>query len=146
MSPNTTHWLTEHPDITPAIKTSQPVAGETAELRLAVDTIPGLRWSAMPDGHIVFLNQPWCEYTGLTLAQAAVGAGARPVTPKIFPVWKGIGASGWRPASRARWKPASSGSTENIVGSCFAPCRSETSGKISLDVSLIVDSACAPWR
>jgi PAS domain S-box-containing protein len=40
------------------------------ELRLAVDTIPGLVWSALPDGYMDFLNQRWCEYTGLTLEQA----------------------------------------------------------------------------
>jgi PAS domain S-box-containing protein len=40
------------------------------ELRLAVDTIPGLVWSALPDGYMDFLNQRWCEYTGLALEQA----------------------------------------------------------------------------
>ena len=43
-------------------------------LRLAVDTIPGLVWSAQPDGHFDFMNQRWLEYTGLSLNQA-VGAG-----------------------------------------------------------------------
>src|SRR5579862_9777788 len=37
------------------------------EFQLAVDTIPGLVWSALPDGYIDFLNQRWLEYTGLTL-------------------------------------------------------------------------------
>ncbi len=35
-------------------------------LQMAVDTIPGLVWTALPDGHIDFLNQRWLEYTGLT--------------------------------------------------------------------------------
>jgi hypothetical protein len=54
MPANTVRPLTEHPDITTAVKTSQAVSGEIAqateesirhherELRLAVDTIPGL--------------------------------------------------------------------------------------------------------
>ena len=41
------------------------------QFRLAIDTIPGLVWSAFPDGHIDFLNQRWREYTGLTLEEAS---------------------------------------------------------------------------
>src|SRR5579872_3395438 len=40
------------------------------ELRRVVDTIPGLVWTARPDGHADFLNQRWCEYTGLSLEEA----------------------------------------------------------------------------
>ena len=41
------------------------------QFRLAIDAIPGLVWSAFPDGHIDFLNQRWREYTGLTLEEAS---------------------------------------------------------------------------
>jgi PAS domain S-box-containing protein len=44
------------------------------EFRLAVDTIPGLVWSTLPDGHADFLNQRWLEYTGLSLKEA-LGSG-----------------------------------------------------------------------
>jgi PAS domain S-box-containing protein len=40
------------------------------ELRRVVDALPGLVWTALPDGHIDFLNQRWCEYTGLGVAEA----------------------------------------------------------------------------
>ncbi len=40
------------------------------ELRRVVDALPGLVWSALPDGQIDFLNQRWCEYTGLSLEEA----------------------------------------------------------------------------
>ncbi|MBS1796481.1 MAG: PAS domain-containing protein [Acidobacteria bacterium] len=36
------------------------------QLRLIVDTIPGLVWSAHADGTADFLNQRWLEYTGLS--------------------------------------------------------------------------------
>ena len=36
-------------------------------LRLAIDTIPALVWSAGPDGSVDFVNQRWEEYTGLSL-------------------------------------------------------------------------------
>ncbi len=34
------------------------------ELRRAVDALPGLVWTAQPNGDVDFLNQRWCEYTG----------------------------------------------------------------------------------
>jgi PAS domain S-box-containing protein len=36
------------------------------QLRLTVDTIPGMVWSALPDGSADFLNRRWLEYTGLS--------------------------------------------------------------------------------
>jgi PAS domain S-box-containing protein len=41
-----------------------------SELRRVVDALPGLVWTALPNGHIDFLNQRWCEYTGLDVAEA----------------------------------------------------------------------------
>jgi PAS domain S-box-containing protein len=41
-----------------------------SELRRVVDALPGLVWTARPDGHIDFLNQRWCEYTGLGVTEA----------------------------------------------------------------------------
>jgi len=41
------------------------------QLRLAIDTIPGMVWTALPDGHIDFLNQRWQDYTGLSLEEAS---------------------------------------------------------------------------
>jgi PAS domain S-box-containing protein len=33
-------------------------------LRLAINTIPGMVWSGLPDGSFDFVNQPWLEYLG----------------------------------------------------------------------------------
>lgn len=44
------------------------------ELRQAIGIIPGLVWSAQPDGHVDFLNKRWCDYTGLSL-EGASGTG-----------------------------------------------------------------------
>jgi PAS domain-containing protein len=35
-----------------------------------VDALPGLVWTALPDGQIDFLNQRWREYTGLNYEEA----------------------------------------------------------------------------
>ncbi len=39
-----------------------------------VDTLPGLIWTALPDGRADFVNRRWCEYTGI-VADEALGAG-----------------------------------------------------------------------
>jgi len=40
------------------------------QLRLLIDTIPTLAWSARPDGSARFFNQPWLDYTGIPAEQA----------------------------------------------------------------------------
>jgi PAS domain S-box-containing protein len=44
------------------------------ELSRVVDALPGLVWTALPDGDLDFVNQRWCDYTGLA-AEEARGAG-----------------------------------------------------------------------
>jgi PAS domain S-box-containing protein len=66
--------------------------------RLAIDTIPGLVWTSLPDGYVDFLNQRWCEYTGLSL-EKAVGWGWQAAVcsedlPGLLAVWRGLLASG----------------------------------------------------
>jgi PAS domain S-box-containing protein len=43
-------------------------------LRGVMDAIPGLVWSALPDGNVEFCNQRWLEYTGMSFNQI-MGAG-----------------------------------------------------------------------
>jgi PAS domain S-box-containing protein len=45
-------------------------ARQAQDIRLVVDTIPGLVWSTRPDGSAEFFNQRWLEYTGLSVEQA----------------------------------------------------------------------------
>jgi PAS domain-containing protein len=40
------------------------------ELIRVIDALPELVWTALPYGHIDFLNQRWCEYTGLSVDEA----------------------------------------------------------------------------
>jgi PAS domain S-box-containing protein len=44
------------------------------ELSHLIEALPGLVWTALLDGRAEFLNQRWCEYTGLSL-ERAVGFG-----------------------------------------------------------------------
>src|SRR5262245_27007889 len=40
------------------------------ELAHLIDALPGLAWTALPDGRAEFLNRRWLDYTGLTDEQA----------------------------------------------------------------------------
>jgi PAS domain S-box-containing protein len=41
------------------------------ELTHLIDALPGLAWTALPDGRAELLNRRWLDYTGLTAEQAA---------------------------------------------------------------------------
>jgi PAS domain S-box-containing protein len=45
-------------------------ARQPQDVRLVVDTIPALAWSARADGSADFFNQRWLDYTGLSAEQA----------------------------------------------------------------------------
>jgi len=50
-------------------------------LRLAIDTMPVLSWSALPDGTAEFFNKRWLDYTGLSLEEARGQGWARAFHP-----------------------------------------------------------------
>lgn len=68
------------------------------ELGPVVDTLPGLVWTALPDGRVDFLNRTWCEYTGLGVDQAHGCGWQTAIHPEDLPGllerWRSILASG----------------------------------------------------
>ncbi|MEM5425270.1 PAS domain-containing protein [Paraburkholderia ferrariae] len=78
------------------------------ELSLTVDALPGLVWTAFPDGNIEFVNRRWCEYTGLSLEQAS-GEGWQAAfhpddQPGLIDAWRTALASGERGEAEARMR------------------------------------------
>jgi PAS domain S-box-containing protein len=68
------------------------------ELNRVVDALPGLVWTALADGEVDFLNQRWCEYTGLTAGELS-GRGWRIAVhpedlPGLLEWWRTFVASG----------------------------------------------------
>jgi len=61
-------------------------------LSSVVDSLPGLLWTAQPDGQVDFLNRHWCAYTGLSVDEA-FGSG-----------WQLAIHPDDRPALRERWR------------------------------------------
>jgi len=76
------------------------------QLRLAIDTIPGLVWTAEPDGYCDFLNQCWLEYTALTLEEAQGWGWQAAVYPDdlatLLEIWRDVLASGQPGETEAR--------------------------------------------
>jgi PAS domain S-box-containing protein len=70
------------------------------KIRLIIDTVPGLLWTARPDGWVDFLNQRWLDYTGMTLEQGLGWAWQ----PSYHPDDIGTVLSKWR-AAVAEGKP-----------------------------------------
>jgi PAS domain S-box-containing protein len=66
-------------------------------LRLVIDTIPGMVWSAQPDGSVDFVNQPWVEYHGRSL-EAVRSEGwetlLHPEGPVSYGDWRAVLAAG----------------------------------------------------
>jgi PAS domain S-box-containing protein len=68
------------------------------DLSSLVDSLPGLVWTALPDGQVDFLNRYWCEYTGLSVDQAH-GSGWQLAIhgsdlPGLLDRWRSILAAG----------------------------------------------------
>jgi PAS domain S-box-containing protein len=78
------------------------------ELRRIVDALPGLFWTALPNGQADFTNQRWCEYTGLTASEAAGEGWLGAIHPAdlagLRAAWHSILASGVAGELQARMR------------------------------------------
>jgi PAS domain S-box-containing protein len=74
------------------------IGGVQNDLRRVVDALPGLIWTAQPDGQIDFVNQRWCEYTGLSANEAHGRGWQTAIHPEDLPLllerWRAILTSG----------------------------------------------------
>jgi PAS domain S-box-containing protein len=69
-----------------------------SELGAVVDALPGLVWTAFPDGQIDYLNQRWSDYTGLGVEESCGRGWQASVHPEDLPRllarWRADSASG----------------------------------------------------
>jgi formate hydrogenlyase transcriptional activator len=59
-----------------------------ARLRKIVDTIPTLAWCNLPDGSNEFVNQRWCDYTGLSPEEVQRVGCKVVIHPEDLPKWQ----------------------------------------------------------
>jgi hypothetical protein len=83
------------------------------EASRVIDVLPGMVWTAVPDGSIDFVNQRWCEFTHLG-ARESYGQGWQSAIhakdlPDFIERWRTIVASGepgeWKARLRRREGP-----------------------------------------
>src|SRR4051794_15942503 len=85
-----------------------------------IDGIPGLVWSAGPDGLFTYINQRWREYTGVDLDQVS-GTGWYTVVhpedlPDLLDRWRACGP----PASLVKSRRVFGASMAHTTASSFA--------------------------
>ncbi len=63
-----------------------------------IDALPGLSWTALPDGRAEFLNRRWLEYTGMTAERAAGWGWVEAIHPhdrrRLVEEWQSCVSSG----------------------------------------------------
>src|SRR6202158_834229 len=73
-------------------------ARQAQDVRLVIDTIPTLAWSARSDGSADFFNQRWLDYTGLSVEQAREWGWTVALHPDdlngLVDYWRSVLASG----------------------------------------------------
>jgi PAS domain S-box-containing protein len=74
-------WYGQLTDIEDRKQAEALVQQAQNELRLAMDTIPAMAWSAGPDGSADFVNRGWIEYTGLSLEETKGSGWASAIHP-----------------------------------------------------------------
>ena len=62
-------WYGTSTDIDDRKKVEEALQSKERNLRLIINTIPALAWSARPDGSLDFVNRPWLDYTGFSAEQ-----------------------------------------------------------------------------
>ena len=98
------------PKQAPKEKIAERLRAKDAELnlRLIVETIPTLAWSAAPDGSVDFLNQRWLDYAGMTAEQAAGWGWTEAIHPddrkELVEYWQSCLASGVPVETEARMR------------------------------------------
>ncbi|MFL6336141.1 MAG: PAS domain-containing protein [Pyrinomonadaceae bacterium] len=99
-------WYNLLIDIDERKRAEEALAASERKLKLTIDTIPALAWSARPDGSAEFFNQHYLEYVGLSTEQAGGWGWTAAVHPddsnSLSATWQRILASGAPGEAEAR--------------------------------------------
>jgi PAS domain S-box-containing protein len=91
-------WYGNSTDIEDRKRAEEALAASERNLRLIINTMPALAWSAHADGNVDFLNQRWLDYTGLSPVEAQGWGWAQAFHPddlgRLNDYWLSIIATG----------------------------------------------------
>lgn len=99
-------WCVTVNDIDDRMRAEDALRTSERNLKLTIDTIPALAWSARPDGSAEFLSQHYLDYVGLSAEQAQGWGWTATVHPDdlggLSATWQAIMASGRPGEAEAR--------------------------------------------
>jgi PAS domain S-box-containing protein len=99
-------WYSLLIDVDDRKRAEQKLEASERNLRLTIDTIPALAWSARPDGTADFINQHYVDYVGRPLDELLDWGWIELVHPEDFPflstAWSGFRSSGVGGSAEAR--------------------------------------------
>ncbi|MFY0579987.1 PAS domain-containing sensor histidine kinase [Cystobacter fuscus] len=72
-------------DLTARKRAEEARAEQARQFQLLIDTLPHLAWMSRADGACEFVNRPWHEYTGLSMAESLGDDWTRVVHPEDLP-------------------------------------------------------------
>jgi PAS domain S-box-containing protein len=61
-------WCGTNADIDDLRRAKEKLQHGESDLRVVIDTIPTMAFSALPDGSVDFVSQSWLDYTGFSMA------------------------------------------------------------------------------
>ena len=103
---NISKWYSVSYDIEDRKRAEHTAAASERNLKLIIDTIPAMAWSACPDGSAEFVNQHYIDYVGLSLEQLRHWGWTAAVHPDdlngLTGAWQAIRASGRAGEAEAR--------------------------------------------
>jgi PAS domain S-box-containing protein len=101
-------WYALHIDIDDQKRAEEALRESERNLKLIIDTIPALAWSARPDGSAEFFNQHYLDYVGLSAEQAQGWGWTVAVHPDdmngLAAAWQAALASGTSGEAEARMR------------------------------------------
>ena len=101
-------WCVLLTDIDDQKRAEDAVRARERDLKLIIDTIPALAWSARADGSAEFFNQHYLDYVGLSAEQGRDRGWTAAVHPDdlngLAATWQRIMASGEPGETEARWR------------------------------------------
>ena len=117
-------WYNLLIDIDERKRAEEALAASERNLKLIIDTIPALAWSARPDGSAEFFNQHYLDFIGLSAEQASGWGWTAAVHPEdLNGLAADVAAHHWLLKHRERRKRDCAGTTDRIGGFCSVRTR-----------------------
>ncbi|MBC7945284.1 MAG: PAS domain S-box protein, partial [Burkholderiales bacterium] len=84
-----------------------------ARYRALIEVSPQIIWAAQPDGYIIYCNESWSEYTGLTMAESEGNGWTQAIAPehvtRVSNAWMQAASSGEQYEVEVPFRRASDG-------------------------------------